>query len=126
MKFVIVDQTATDMFNEEFETREEAINAATKEWNHMSAHDQKLREAYYVLESQNPDEDAEDHFDGDIIWGASIWYAVLKDEQDDDWGTGSFDRAEAIKMMQEYEDGMIAVIDLHGNVCVEEIRKEDI
>lgn len=126
MKYVIVDQTKHDMFIEEFETREEAIKAATKEWNHMSAFDQKHREAYYVLESHNPDEEAEDHFDGDIIWDGFIWYAVLKDSDDDDWGTGSFEKSEAIKMMMDYEDGMIAVIDCHGNVCIEEIRRDNI
>lgn len=54
------------------------------------------------------------------------WYAVLMDEDDNDWGTGSYDLDEAKKMARKYEDGMIAVID-EGNdpICVEIIRRED-
>ncbi len=57
-----------------------------------------------------------------------IWYAILKDNEDNDWGTGTFDRDEAIHMLREtrefYPDALIAVI-LDGPpdpVCIEEIR----
>ena len=30
-----------------------------------------------------------------------IWYAVLKDADDNDWGTGSEDRAAALEMAEE-------------------------
>lgn len=39
------------------------------------------------------------------------WYAVEKDEEDNDWGTGSFDLAEAKKIAKAYgPDARIAVI----------------
>lgn len=56
-----------DEFTKEFDTKEEAINFADNIWNHLSNYDKKHREAFYVLETTNPDEDAENHFDGDII-----------------------------------------------------------
>ena len=39
------------------------------------------------------------------------WYAVLTDNEDNDWGTGSFDRDDAERMLAKYPDGLIAVID---------------
>ena len=54
------------------------------------------------------------------------WYAVQKNVEDD-WGTGSFDRGEAVKMAailkaNGYNDALVAVIDNAGDpVCVEEI-----
>lgn len=66
-----------------------------------------------------------------------LWYAVLSDRDDNDWGTGSFVLSEAIAMLKrDYPvDGLIAVIDgdydEDGNattdpVCVEEIFARDI
>ena len=58
---------------------------------------------------------------------ANKWYAVMTDRDDTDWGTGSFDRGEAEKMVVRnldiYPDGYIAVID--GDECVDEITTED-
>ena len=55
-----------------------------------------------------------------------MWYAVQKDREDD-WGTGSFDKDEALKMLKEmreiYTDALIAVIE--NDVCVEEITEVD-
>lgn len=62
------------------------------------------------------------------------WYAVLRDREDDDWGTGSFDLEEAKEWASKCEHGYIAVIDggydEDGNetvdpICVGEINKED-
>ena len=63
------------------------------------------------------------------------WYAVLRDREDNDWGTGSFDLDEAKAMVRRLcPDGFIAVIDggydEDGNatidpVCVDEIEQED-
>lgn len=58
------------------------------------------------------------------------WYAVMRDNSDDDWGTGSYDFEEAKKMMdkeypeEEYPERYIAVIDdsVENPVCVDEIR----
>lgn len=57
----------------------------------------------------------------------NIWYAVQTDPMDD-WGYGSHDYKEALKMFynlkQEYPDALIAVIDAtHENaVCIKELR----
>lgn len=53
-----------------------------------------------------------------------LWYAVQRDAEDD-WGTGSFNKDEAIRMLMADEDNsLIAVIE--NDVCVEEIWKKDI
>lgn len=58
----------------------------------------------------------------------NIWYAVMTDLDDTDWGTGSYDRAEAVAMVRNnldiYPDGYIAVIDVSTNnpVCIDEIH----
>lgn len=67
MKYIVVDELKNDMFTEEFETKEEAVKAADEEWDRLTESDKNRRTSYYVLESSNPDEEAEDHFDGDII-----------------------------------------------------------
>ena len=54
-----------------------------------------------------------------------LWYAVMRDNDDNDWGSGSYDYDEAVEMVQKYipNGGYIAVIE-EGNdpICVEEIR----
>ena len=51
------------------------------------------------------------------------WYAVMVDDDDIDWGTGSYDLDEAMEMVKKYPEGYIAVIE-EGNdpICVDEIR----
>ena len=58
-----------------------------------------------------------------------VWYAVLRANDDNDWGTGSYDYDEALAMAREWredgwEDAFVAVIDESGSepMCVEEIR----
>ena len=52
------------------------------------------------------------------------WYAVLTDDEDNDWGYGSHDLNEAREMVKKYPEGYIAVIDETADpVCVEEIRE---
>lgn len=67
MKFIIIDDCGTDLYTEEFNDREQAVNQAKAEWNRLRDYDKSKRTAFYVLESVNPDEDAEDHLDGDPI-----------------------------------------------------------
>ncbi|WP_303025432.1 hypothetical protein [Anaerotignum lactatifermentans] len=53
------------------------------------------------------------------------WYAVMKDNDDTDWGFGSFDLDEAMDMVKPYivDGGYIAVIDEGADpVCIDEIR----
>lgn len=54
-----------------------------------------------------------------------LWYAVLLDHEDNDWGTGSHDHDEAVRMVRNlhsiYPDAYIAVINEDTNVCVKTI-----
>ena len=51
------------------------------------------------------------------------WYAVMKDNDDYDWGYGSYSLAKAKKMVKAYPEGYIAVIEEGPDpICVEEIR----
>lgn len=54
-----------------------------------------------------------------------LWYAVQKDSTDE-WGNGSFDREEAVKMLKKQGYGLIAVIDEETQTCVEEIALGEI
>lgn len=40
-----------------------------------------------------------------------LWYAILRDEEDNDWGSGSFDKDEAISMAKAQNFKQIAVVD---------------
>lgn len=57
-----------------------------------------------------------------------IWYAVMQDNEDNDWGYGSGDLEEAKAMVAKhkamgYVEAYIAVIDDTADpVCIEEIR----
>lgn len=58
-----------------------------------------------------------------------LWYAVMTDNDDNDWGIGSYSIDEAKQMVLDnldiYPDGYIAVIDNSNPdnpVCVNEIR----
>lgn len=67
MKYIVVDEKENDVFTKEFDSKEEAIKYADIDYDRMSESDKAKRKAYYILESVNPDEDAENHFDGNII-----------------------------------------------------------
>lgn len=58
-----------------------------------------------------------------------IWYAVLRDGEDNDWGTGSTRKRDALKMARQlrrdgYSEAFVAVIDeTHTDAfCIDEIR----
>lgn len=60
------------------------------------------------------------------------WYAVMRDNEDTDWGTGSTRLREAAKMVRKMrregdEEAHIAVIDItsddmNAQICIDEIR----
>lgn len=56
------------------------------------------------------------------------WYAVMQDNEDNDWGYGSHDQSEAESMVaklkaQGYDESYIAIIDESADpICVDEIR----
>lgn len=60
----------------------------------------------------------------------NIWYATMMDREDNDWGLGSYDLAEATETVKSWRqskwpDAYIAVIDESTDdpVCVEEIHE---
>lgn len=59
----------TEIVNVSFRnlTTKKALAWAEYSWGMLTDREKKERTAFYVLESVNPDEDAEDHFDGDPI-----------------------------------------------------------
>ncbi len=67
MKYIIMDFKDGDFFTDEFNSKEEALQEAGEQWEQLDKYDQQHRTAFYVLESVNPDEDAPDHYDGEII-----------------------------------------------------------
>lgn len=58
---------------------------------------------------------------------SKIWYAVMRDRDDNDWGYGSFDLEEAKKMARDLGgDAYIVVIDDGDDpVAIEEITDLD-
>ena len=68
MKYALIDWVkGDDAFTKEFKTAEKAVESASYDWEHLSEYDKNRRSDFYVLESANPDEDAEDHFDGNEV-----------------------------------------------------------
>lgn len=69
MKYIIFDERDNgNYFTEEYDNKEEAIREAEKELDKYTTDEEKRHTvAFYVLESANPDEDAVDHFDGNLV-----------------------------------------------------------
>ena len=67
MKYIVCDYKNGDLFTSEFDNLDQAISSANKAWNSLTSVEQKNRTDFYLLESVNPDIDATDHFDGNII-----------------------------------------------------------
>lgn len=67
MKYIIMDYTDGDCFTDEFENKEEALQEADEQWEHLTRCEKKHRSEFYVLESINPDEGTPDHYDGGIV-----------------------------------------------------------
>lgn len=67
MKYILIDEKDGDMFDKEFATKEEAIQAADIEWSYLTSQEKLKRSSFYVLESANENEDSENHFDGNVI-----------------------------------------------------------
>lgn len=65
--FVVIDSKDGDLFTEEYCTEDDAIEAAEAAWDKLTDAEKASREAFYVIKSVNPDPDAQDHLDGDIV-----------------------------------------------------------
>lgn len=73
MKYLYICGTANDQKVVESDNLEKLIAMANSDWNHMCNEDRKRTVSMYVIESTNPDEDAPDHYDGEVM------YDVLKE-----------------------------------------------
>lgn len=68
MKYILIDTCDSgDEFVREFDNREQAIRATHGDWEQLSDFDKRHRTAFSLIESVDPDEDSERHFDGDVI-----------------------------------------------------------
>lgn len=67
MKYIVMDYRGGELFTEEFDSVEEAVQSADWAWCGLSEKDKARRTEFFVLESANPDVDAENHLDGDIV-----------------------------------------------------------
>lgn len=117
----------------DFKTEKEAIAAAEQvkvstvlmDWTVPFLKCQTVR-----VEEVEIDEEGSEEYTGTCLFRcegymSGKWYAVMNDTSDDDWGTGSFDLDEAMRMLKELredgeEESLIAVIE--NDVCIEEIR----
>lgn len=52
-----------------------------------------------------------------------VWYAVMMDQDDTDFGIGSYDLDTAKRMLLQHPDGYIAVI--LNEQCIDEIYPDD-
>jgi len=67
MKYIVVYDTGTDCFTDEFNDKDEAIAFANMKWEHLTEMEKEKASEFYVLDSINPDEYADNHFDGTPI-----------------------------------------------------------
>lgn len=65
MKYVLIDVSRGDQFEKEFDNKEEALRQGELDFAKVTPADHCTE--FYLLESINPDEEAENHFDGDIV-----------------------------------------------------------
>lgn len=59
--------------------------------------------------------------------GRLVWYAVCRDNEDTDHGTGSFNRRAAIRLARQYredgyQDAHIVAVDPADDFCLDIIR----
>ena len=66
-KYIVMDYRDGDLFTEEFDSVSEAVMSADWDWRGLSEQDKARRTAFFVLESANPNAEAEDHLDGNIV-----------------------------------------------------------
>lgn len=56
----------------------------------------------------------------------SIWYAVLIDSNDNDYGTGSFNFIEACELLDRLNGESIAIIDDNDGFCLDIIKRDEL
>jgi hypothetical protein len=73
------------------------------------------------------EENTEETVETEEIEETNIWYAVMRDREDTDHGTGSFDQDIAISMAQKYRatgdpDAYVVLIDPRDDHCIDELH----
>jgi len=56
-----------DIYTVEFDSKEDAIKYGDEDWSTFTRREKKECQDCYILESINPDEEAENHYDGDYV-----------------------------------------------------------
>ena len=68
MNYIGLDCINTgELFVQEFKTKKEAVDIATKSWDALSDYDRSLRDSFYVIKSLDPNVKSKKHLDGDIV-----------------------------------------------------------
>ena len=59
----------------------------------------------------------------------NVWYAVIKDKYDNDWGFGSYSYKEAVEILRRkgWVDGsIVSISEGHDPVAIDEIKYNEI
>jgi len=72
MKYIVIYEVRKDIFTTEFSNKKKAIEQAKDDWRRMTTNERKNCREFSVLESFNPDAEAEDHFNGNTIWAKKL------------------------------------------------------
>lgn len=67
MKYVLIDATDVDWFLKEFDDVNEAIAEGDDDFCRLTKNDKNRRREFVLIESADPDEDAENHLDGNEV-----------------------------------------------------------
>ena len=89
MKYIVMmeyDNKLIDTVLRETDSELEAVEEAFYTWYHLTGNEWEHTEYLVVLESYNPDENAEDHYDGDVIVDFKQNYRVKSGYQDRFYG----------------------------------------
>ena len=65
--FLVVTVKDENVYSDEYESLNEAEKSADYRFSLLTKYDRKKTEAFYILETINPDPEAENHFDGNIV-----------------------------------------------------------
>lgn len=65
--YIIMDYNDGELFTSEFEELDDAISEAEYQWDCLTEKEKNTRDEYFILKSANPDMDAENHLDGDVV-----------------------------------------------------------
>lgn len=66
-KYIIIDDCKDMLFTHYFNTCYEAIREGNKIFEALTKTDRNRRKAFFLLKTVNPDKEAENHFDGEIL-----------------------------------------------------------